>query len=283
MTIQAYTFTGPKDGKHVLILWAIHGNEPCWPLAIQKFIKELENNEKEIIAGKVTLIPICNPRAYEQSVRATEENLNRAFHPENTSTSYEAWLAREIQQYINQANIMLDIHSLSASDNCFLFKNKENNPILDELAKTTGIQECVKGRGDLYEDTGEYTTDDYGATVDTLGICIECGQHDHPQAPTRAYNAIINLLKKTQNIAWEAKEITGQYTLHMKQLIYKEKEGEFVQYRDHGTELKQWDIIAKYDDGTFLSMPYDGVLILPCNGEVAIWDEWIFIWDKEVN
>ena len=97
-------------GKNLVIMAAVHGNEPCGFLAINQVFPSLE-----IRRGKVTFV-LANLKAFEQDVRFTEFNLNRCFkdQPEYSEVelnSYEYKRGLELKVLLDKADILLDIHS----------------------------------------------------------------------------------------------------------------------------------------------------------------------------
>lgn len=96
----------------------------------------LERRQLVLQHGSVTLIPICNPRAYAQSVRCTESNLARIFAGDGES--YEEQLAAQIKPYIEAADMVVDIHSLSAAGAPFVLQDYEDER-WGQLARATGI------------------------------------------------------------------------------------------------------------------------------------------------
>lgn len=280
MPIQSYTFHWTKPWINLLILWAIHGNEPCGPVAIQRIINEIENNQIEIKTWSVTFIPVCNPEAYKQNKRYIDANLNRIFKPGYDTTSYESYLAEMVRWYIDQTDYMIDIHSLSWWDDVFLFKSDYNDKDINIFAQATGVEQVIKWRDTVYKQTQERTTDDYIRSIWKKGICIECWQHEDPNAPIIAYNAIINCMKHLQITAWEASYNKKQYTYNMQKLYYKEQEGTFTQHRKHGDFIKAWTIIAIYNDDSEIIAKKDGYILLPKH-RAKQWEERFYLWIKE--
>ena len=75
--ITKYEFDSGQDGLDLLILAAVHGNETSGTNACYKLIEELNRGMIKLMKGKLTLVPICNPDAYQKDVRSIDENLNR--------------------------------------------------------------------------------------------------------------------------------------------------------------------------------------------------------------
>ncbi len=263
MNINSYTYESWIPWHKVLILWAIHGNEPCGTIAIQKLISQLDSWEISLKSWMLTLIPICNQKAHDLGQRQTEENLNRMFNPENKSDSYEATLAAEIREYIENSDYMLDIHSLSWWDSTFMFKSEFWNNELDEYASTMWIKEVISWWNEIYQENELRCTDDFAKSCWVKWVCIECGQHEDPNAPIVAYDAIINSLTHLWLIDWVAAYQSDMYQLHMNTLILKDKEWSFAKIRKHWDEVKAWEVIARYQDWTEINAVEDSLILLP--------------------
>lgn len=274
--IQSYQFQWLEQWKHLLILGAIHGNEPCWTMAIEKLIKEINTWKIIIKKGTLTLIPICNPKAFEKKQRFYQENLNRLFHPNNKSTAYEASLATILRTYIDACDYLLDIHSLSWWNDTFLFKSKDHgDEEVDNLAKATLIEQTITGRWDIYQNNNQWCTDDYAHQNGKKWVCIKCGQHNDPHAPVVAYKAIINILKHFNFIDGKA-QYKKERVLNIKNIYYKEHEWEFTKKWKHWDTVLQWDIIANYENSKIVA-PYDGNILLPKHW-AKTGDEWFYFW-----
>jgi len=277
--IISHTYTSQNPWPHLLIFWAIHGDEPCGTIAIQKLIQELESWKTKLNAWSLTLLPICNPRAYDTNKRYVEKNLNRVFTKHKNPTSYEQQLANELTVYVDQCDILLDIHSAGASwpPNVFQDYLTTENEI---LAKATGIELIIQWRPEVYaaQENISYDTIWYAHNKGKKWVLVECGQHLDKNAPNTAYTAIRNIMHHLDICIYDKHHKRWTSTsIHMKQLIQKTKEGTLTQERSHGQEVKQWEIIAIYIDREEIKAPYSWYIVLP-NNKAKIWDERFYIW-----
>jgi len=71
------SYSGATPGPHILILGGIHGDERCGVIALSHLKFELEQKVISLKAGRVTLVPLCNPAAYQKNQRFIKHNLNR--------------------------------------------------------------------------------------------------------------------------------------------------------------------------------------------------------------
>ena len=77
--IKVLTIEGQKPGPTLVVLGAIHGDEYEGILAIQDIFTRLQPKD---ISGKLLLVPVCNPLAYQSYTRLTPQdgkNLARVF------------------------------------------------------------------------------------------------------------------------------------------------------------------------------------------------------------
>ena len=109
--LKSYQYKGANSGPHLLLTGAVHGNEVAGPIALNKLMTLLDKGGIQIKRGTVTIIPVCNPRALDQDVRFTEDNLNRLIRKNDSPNSYEDMLAQELIPYIDACDYMLDVHS----------------------------------------------------------------------------------------------------------------------------------------------------------------------------
>lgn len=178
---------GKKPGKTVAIMGGVHGNETCGVCAIDRLI----GDGFAIDAGRLFCI-YGNPRAIEQGVRQTDMNLNRAFRPawmmsEAELKAYERERAGELMAYLGQCDALLDIHSVTAMvTQPFIICE----PHSFDIAKRLPFP--IRSFGwDAVEPGG---TDYFVNRCGGYGICVECGQHEDPEARDRAVASISTFL-----------------------------------------------------------------------------------------
>ena len=65
--IQPVVYAGERPGPRLIVLGAVHGNETCGARAIERVIAQLSAGRLAIVAGRLTLVPVANRKAYEQA------------------------------------------------------------------------------------------------------------------------------------------------------------------------------------------------------------------------
>jgi len=186
MTNDIIELNGSIAGPTSIILVGVHGNEKCGVEALEKLLPTLT-----IKKGRV-LIGYGNPRAIEQDVRFTEINLNRAFKAANLYSqsereSYEYQRAQFLKTYLNQADILLDIHA-STTPNSQPFIICENNAL--KITKYLPFVLVNSGFDKLHPGG----TDSYMNNQGKIGICVECGYLGDPLSMKKAEESILAFL-----------------------------------------------------------------------------------------
>lgn len=263
--------SGKEKGGTSIILVGVHGNETCGPQALDTLLPYLS-----ITAGKVIFI-YANPRAIMQGARQTEANLNRMFKPDDQLTaeqlaSYEYRRAQELKPYLEQADVLLDIHSSSNPDSVPFIICERNG---FSIAQSLPGDRAVFGF-DQVEPGG---TDYYMNSIGKIGLCIECGYSQDPRAVTVAKDAITNFLTLRGHIqgpvATYRKRVIQMYQLYISKtdrLTLAEPFADFA-------EINKGKSIA-LDGDTPLTTEKDSIILFAQNcgkvGEEAfLLGEWI--------
>ena len=171
-------------GKTVAIIVGVHGNELCGVNALNKIIPKLKIN-----SGKAIFI-YANLEAIKQNKRFIEKNLNRCFLEEQSDeikNTLEDETAREIIPFLEEAEVMLDIHA-SNSPNSQPFVICSRDKLED--AKMFDINSIVYGF-----DKFEFgTTGGYMELQEKSWFVIECGYLDNPESQDTAEKSINEFL-----------------------------------------------------------------------------------------
>ncbi|MDO8512482.1 MAG: succinylglutamate desuccinylase/aspartoacylase family protein [bacterium] len=210
--------TGKEKGRTSIILAGVHGNEKCGVEAIKRVLLSLEIERGCVLFG------YGNPRAMEKNLRFTEANLNRMFKTENLLSanekqSYEYSRAQCLKKYLDQADALLDIHaSTTLNTTPFIIceeNARENVVFLPANLVVFGFDKTQPGGTDYYMNK-----------IGKIGICIECGYLNDPQAVQIAEDAIFAFLKTFGHIQNNLKPKKQSYMLMTK--LYITKTNNFV-------------------------------------------------------
>ena len=259
-----------KSGKHLVIFGAVHGNETCGTKAILKLIDDIEKGNIILKSGTLTLVPVCNPRAYQQNVRFVQRNLNRNMYPKSDAdiTHYEDSLDNPLCKIIESADILLDLHSYETTGTEFSFLGRET-PYEIEFCLSLGIEKFVYGWSEAFSKANQNPresmgTTEYARTFKIPATTVECGQHDDIHAPDIAYRTIKYALQYCDISDFSDLPVVKKYQFtKMQTVFYREKSGDLMRDFKHYDTVSAGDIIATYHDGQTIIAPSDGVIILP--------------------
>lgn len=276
--LKTHTIQGAADGPRFLLTGAVHGNEKCGTAAIGRLLMEIEAGLVTLTKGTLITVPICNPRAYDLHQRFADVNLNRVITSHDYPTAYEHHLANELIGLINAADIMLDLHSYSSGTRPFLFLDNDT-PKNRAFAQALGIPYWITGWDDLYADQPELNGGDtmsYVKSAGKTGLLVECGQHEDPAAILHGYYAIRAALAHFGMTApYAALDQTPPQVNRLTAVITKDRDGDFAKTWQHLDPVKKGEAVIHYADGSTLTAPEDGVVIMPAP-QAAKGSEWIY-------
>jgi succinylglutamate desuccinylase len=229
---------GPKS----IIFAGVHGDEICGVKAFQKVLSDLVINK-----GSAVFV-IANPEAIEKNVRFTEFNLNRSFKEVSEYTNaeketYEYKRAQVLKQYLDDADVLLDIHaSFTPESEPFVICERNADAITEYFPVI--FKKIVYGF-DAIEPGG---TDFYMNRVGKIGICAECGYLLDPNAVDLAVEVIMSFLRAREHVNNEgAQKIsdTSRDYIQMTEL-YHTKTDFFILTRPFADfeEIKAGELIA---------------------------------------
>ena len=271
--IEKYVFDSGIPGKTLAVFGAVHGNEKCGTVAIRQAIDEGLKPAR----GKVIYVPICNPRAYAEDVRFIDRNLNRHLYPKDAHEAYEDSLDPLICGVLDEADILLDLHSYESQGGPFIFLGQAGEE--DDFAKSLGVNDYVCGWSEAFSNSSEagakesIGTTEYIRSKGGIGVTLECGHHANDDAPNVGYLAIhcaLAFLERGANPGGASARI-----VKMKTVFYKEREGEWAKSWKHYDEVKAGEVMAKYADGEEIVAPEDGFIVLPKAAPV-LGGEWFY-------
>jgi len=239
---------------------------------------ELRSGIFKLNRGKLFCAPICNPEAYRRDVRYLEVNLNRVIEKHVKPGKYEENLANEIATLIDQADVLLDLHSYSSGKHPFLFLDNDTEE-QREFAAALNIPYWVTGWNDLYQDKKHLLQGDtasYAFSKGKTALLLECGMHENLQSAVVGYQSLrAALAYYGMTDPYEIVPAAPRTVYRMKALLVKEKEGKFLRDWQHLDLVTKGMPILRYDDGEIYFSPVDGVIMLP-GKKTRIGEEWVY-------
>lgn len=291
LTIEKHTFSADqqavskKDGISILFFGAIHGDEPCGPTALKKLAGKFSTGELQVLNGSVTIIPVCNPKAFAGGVRYCEENLNRVFTHHPDPKTYEAKLANELALAVDQCDVLIDLHSTSSSSAPFVFLDYESDANR-QLAMATGLSNVLAGWIELYEKIGKtdpkkpsYDTGHYAHEKGKVSVTVECGQHQSVSAERVAYRSAVNVLRYFGVIKGKTARVktTEQKVFRLDRAYFADSAGDVLVKKWKNFEpVSRGQAIGQREGGVIVSALYDGYVVMPKQNSRA-GDEWFYL------
>ncbi|NRH20482.1 hypothetical protein HOO68_00350 [Candidatus Gracilibacteria bacterium] len=186
-TSQPIIIDSGIPGPILTIIGGTHGNETCGVQAIDSIKDTLK-----IKRGKLFLI-YGNIEAIEKNERQIDLNLNRMFRDESTFTTLEKETieykrSREIIPYLDASDASLDLHSSpSIGSPAFIICESNCAPVVEDFPfdiRCYGFTDMEPGG-----------TDGYMNSRGKIGICVECGNHNAPDAVEKALMSVEKFLQ----------------------------------------------------------------------------------------
>ena len=308
---KSVSYQGMAPGPQLIVTGAVHGNEVCGTLAIRRLIDDIDSGRVQIAHGRLTLVPITNAKAYRQVTRNGDRNLNRALAPTTEPREYEDHVANWLCPLLAAHEVLLDLHSFQAPGRAFVMVGPRNNqgevePFAqadqeEALARRLGVDRLVDGwlgtyaRGvarrraealaagntaatlDLHPRYGVGTTE-YMRSQGGWALTLECGQHQDPNAPEVAYQAIRNTLAHlglTTDAAPMAAASIEALSIH--EVIDKQHaDDQFSRPWKSFDRFAQGELIGTRASGEPVLAPHDGWIMFP-NAAAAARNEWFYL------
>jgi len=278
--LEKYEFFGKQKGKNLLVLAAIHGNETAGTNAIRRLLSEFREHKIELVSGRLTLVPVCNPKAYEKDVRQIDENLNRVIKIHQKPQTYEQEVANEVCSLIAQADVMLDLHSTHCEGDVPFIICDYSDAINEKFMNTLPVSYILYGWPDVYahqKNIEDCCTEHYAHICGCSGITLECGYHKSEGAIEVAYQAIISTMSVLGMI--EPRQLNNSLIkkkILIKDYVIKRKEGHLFKEYKHLDRVQKGETIAQYIDGETLCADREGYILLP-NSNANIGAEWYYL------
>ena len=305
LQLKTIGFSGLEQGPRLVVLGAVHGNETCGTVAIERVIDEIERGALEIARGAVTFVPVTNPLAYNKRERAGDRNLNRNLFPRESPADFEDRIANRLCPLLAQHDVLLDLHSTRAATQPFCMLGPRDNQGEVEpfshaaaeraLARTLGVSRFVEGwlgtyakgvqrrreRGstgltaDLRYGVG---TTEYMRSTGGYALTLECGQHEDPSSPEVAYRAIRNALAHLRLVDAPPPGAVEAYEgLRIEEVFDRLHAGDaFTRTWASFDPVKRGEVLARRHDGTPLAAEKDGWILFP-DAKALAGNEWFYL------
>lgn len=285
--IKVLSYHSIQPGPTLLVLGAVHGNEQCGTRAILHLQQLLDQGELHLQKGRLILIPICNPLAYQHNTRFIERNLNRYLYPKPKPRAYEDFLDPVICGWIAEADVVLDLHSYTSPGGPFIFLSEGESAERD-FALSLGVSDFAYGWQQAYdapaldaaaaeqaqrESTG---TTEYARQQGAIAVTLECGQHLNADADSIGLSGIKNALAYLGMLGDEAPVVcTSPRFVRMRRVFYRPDQAEFAQPWRHFDRVQKDQVLFHLADQQSFFAPEDGYIVLP-KADVETGGEWFY-------
>jgi predicted deacylase len=205
-----------RPGPSVLVQALTHGNEICGAIALDALMRE----GLKPLRGRLMLV-FANVQAFHRfdpgnphASRCVDEDLNRVWGDDRlfgVGDSVELRRARELQPVVDQADFVLDIHSMSEPCRPLM--------VCGTADKNAAYARQLGVPGDLLLDTGHpagLRMVERGGFSDPASpkraLLIECGQHWERSSADVAVDTLVRFLRLTgmADEAWAASRLRLQ-------------------------------------------------------------------------
>lgn len=297
LPIEAITFSALRTGPKLLILGAVHGNEVCGPIAIQKVLNEFKSGKIKLQRGQVTFIPVVNYKAYLRNTREGDRNLNRDLREAVIPQDNEDQIANILCPILRNHDVLLDIHSFKSQGVPFVFTGPENNKGILEpfskaekeraLAHCLGVDLIMSGwlktfaSGYPHQPFFGVGTTEFMRFAGGYAVTLECGNHSDIQSPDIACKAILNTLAHLEMIDALPPTHKAKQHIQLEQVFLAESEDDQLKKAwKTADSVQKGDVIAVRKSGEILVAPENGFIVFP-NATVKK-GETLFYFAKEV-
>ncbi|MBC7775172.1 MAG: succinylglutamate desuccinylase/aspartoacylase family protein [Phycisphaerae bacterium] len=219
------TFEGETPGPLIIVIAALHGNEPAGVRALEMVFDALEHERRDKpnfqFRGKLVGL-IGNLQAFLTRQRFVERDLNRMWtadlmaeikgtKPEDLAAEnreaqhlFEC-INAENQSSTSETTVFLDLHTTSAEGGIFTIPTDEGESLL--LAKhlgapvIVGLQASIPGTLLGFATEGGFSLNLQPSTLNAICVAFEAGQHESPHAAIRSAIAIVRCLRAMESIS----------------------------------------------------------------------------------
>jgi predicted deacylase len=276
-TEGVWRFASAQPGPNVLVTALVHGNELCGAWALLAALEVKLRPQR----GSLTLA-FCNLEAFDRfdqrspdASRFVDEDLNRVWGPglvDAPASSAERRRARQLLPWVEQADWLLDLHSMHEPGEPLLLTGLLPRNI--ELARELGAPRCVivdagHRDGRRLRDHGRFGSADDGTS---RALLVECGHHGALSSRDVALDTLARFLAASGVVAPSALPPSWRLPVPGRQavltvtdaLVAASLDVRFAEPWRNGQRVAEAGTVLGWDAGTPLTTPYaDCTLVMP--------------------
>ena len=205
-----WSFDSGLPGRHVMVSALIHGNELCGAWALKGLLEagvQPAQGRLTLVFANLTAFDRFDP-AHHDASRFVDEDLNRQWSLDRMADARTRERARaaELRPFVEQADWLLDIHSMHERAAPLLLTGMQ--PRNQALARAMGNPEHIvidAGHKDgvRMRDFGRFGQADEQAP-DTRSLLVECGFHGDVSSRTVAHDMCARFLVASEALTQAA-------------------------------------------------------------------------------
>ncbi len=284
-------YDGHKRGPLLILLGAMHGNEPAGYQAIDLMLKMLEvepiTNPEFKFSGRVVGI-IGNKNALQKRVRFIERDLNRSWLDENVArikkSDYQSLKAEdkeiydilklvksEIADYNPDKVFILDVHTTSADGGIFTIVPNEKEAIGIGMELNAPV---ILGLLEGLAGTTMHYFNEKNLGKPTLSLSFESGNHGDSLSVNRAIAAITNFMKIVG--CFDEKHIENRHDILLQEFsknipkLNKLCHKHTIKPGDKFKMKPGYSNFQEINEGELLAEDKNGNLYSKCNGRILM-------------
>ncbi len=273
-TVDALSFQGPAPGPNLLFLGGVHGDERPGVEALDRLARELAHGRLRLTRGHLCIVPRVNAAAVAANRRFIDENLNRIVTRHVAPKTQEQGVANALVPYLDDADVLLDLHATSARTAPFAFLDDEAPP-MRAWADTSGARFVLTGWRALYPGNKTPTTTDYMLDRGKRALTVELGQKADPEAAHVGYGACLRTLAHFGLLSGVS-DTQRPHCLKLTRVVYRERQGALTREWTNFDAVSAGTPIGQYEDGTTLASERDGYVVMP-NPDAPLGEEWFYL------
>lgn len=296
--LRSFGWAAAEAGPALLVFGAVHGNEQSGTHAIRRWIERFESGQVRLKRGRLTMVPVANPKAFVKNEREGDRNLNRNFVPTEQPQNFEDHMVNALAPLLESHDALLDLHSYSGDGIPFAMTGPLNNngtlePFARQVeeeafAKAVGLPTIVQGWLEVYDKAVQASngairaehgigTNEFMRSRGGYAITVESGSHADPEAIEIADRCIAGVLNLLDMADVQVEPVARYTTHHMKDVFMRQSEGDqMVKDWQNFDPFHKGDLLATRADGSQILAPFDGCMIFP-QSDAPVNREWFYL------
>ncbi|KAF0690566.1 Aste57867_18053 [Aphanomyces stellatus] len=257
-------------GKHVTILGGVHGNE----LTGVQVVEQLKASCPPLLVGTLTLI-LGNPKAIEINERgsAPHADLNRhftidLFNKPSSDATYEELRAKEIAPYLQNSDLVLDLHATNKPSVPFLKVAGQLSSLHYNVFRWFPCDTILHDPSFLL--AGKVAlTDEYTGFYGGVGMIYESGLASDVSRVPELHRSVLHILSTELSVIEHNNDLTPTPQRNVFEVteVFRLPPSGFQWSCDRGG--RNFDCvpphapIGVFGDGRVLQVPYESYIVFP--------------------